>query len=146
MVPYRGAGPALQDLIAGQIDVMLDQAANSLPHVRDGRIKAFAVTSEKRLEVAPEIPTVDEVGLSGLHVSVWYGLWVPKGTPAAVIARLNSAAIDALSDPKLRERLSSQGQAVPDPELHTPDAVTQLQKAEIAKWWPVIKTARINGE
>jgi tripartite-type tricarboxylate transporter receptor subunit TctC len=146
MVPYRGTGPAMQDLVAGQIDLMLDQATNSLPHIRDGKIKAFAVTSNRRLETAPEIPTVDEAGLGGLHVSVWYGLWAPKRTPDAVIAKLNAAVADVLADSKLRERFSAQGQTVPERERQTPAALAQIQKAEIAKWWPIIRAAGMKGD
>jgi tripartite-type tricarboxylate transporter receptor subunit TctC len=146
MVPYRGTGPALQDLVAGQIDMMLDQSSNSLPHIRDGKIKAFAVTSDRRLEAAPEIPTVDEAGLGGLHVSVWYGLWAPKGTSDAVIAKLNAAVADVLADSKLRERFSAQGQTVPERERQTPAALALLQKAEIAKWWPIIRREGIRGD
>jgi tripartite-type tricarboxylate transporter receptor subunit TctC len=146
MVPYRGAGPALQDLVAGQIDIMLDQAANSLPHIREGRIKAFAVTSERRLEAAPEIPTVDEVGLGGLHISVWYGMWVPKATSEAVIGRLNSAIVEILADTTLRDHFAARGQAMPAQELQTPAALARLQKAEMVRWWPIIKAAGIVGE
>jgi len=145
-VPYRGAGPAMQGLLAGQIDLMLDQVPNSLPHVRDGKIKALAVTSSKRLEAAPEIPTVDEVGLKGLYVSVWYGLWVPKGTLKEVVASLNAAAIAALDSPEMRQRLSALGQHVPSRDHQTAAALADLQKAEIAKWWPIIKAANIKGE
>lgn len=145
-VPYRGAGPAMQDLVAGQIDLMLDQPPNSLPHVHEGQIKAFAVTSKERLPAAPEIPTVDEVGLPGLYVSVWYGLWVPKGTPKEIIASLNAAVSDALADPALRKRFTDLGQDVPPPDRQTPAALAALQRAEIEKWWPIIKAANIKAE
>ena len=125
-VPYRGAGLALQDLIAGQIDLMLDQPPNSLPHVRDGKIRALAVTSDKRLEAAPEIPTVDEVGLNGLYVSVWYGFWLPKDTPKDVVTKLNAAASAALDDPELRKQFAALGQEVPSQEQRTPSALAAL--------------------
>jgi tripartite-type tricarboxylate transporter receptor subunit TctC len=145
-VPYRGTGPAMQDLIGGQIDLMLDQPPNSLPHVRDGQIKAFAVTSKERLAAAPDIPTVDEAGLAGLYVSVWYGLWAPKGTPKEIIATLQAAVSDALADPGLRKRFADLGQEVPQRESQTSAALAPLQKAEIEKWWPIIKAANIKGE
>jgi tripartite-type tricarboxylate transporter receptor subunit TctC len=145
-VPYRGTGPAIQDLVAGQIDLMFDQASNSLPHVRGGKIKAYAVTSTARLASAPDIPTVDEAGLPGFHISVWHGLWVPKGTPRDVVVKLNAAAIAALDDPIIRRRLADLGQEIPAPDQQTPEALGALQKAEIKKWWPIVKAANIKGE
>jgi tripartite-type tricarboxylate transporter receptor subunit TctC len=145
-VPYRGTGPAVQDLVAGQIDLMLDQAANSLPHVRAGNLKVYAVTSRERLAAAPEIPTVDEVGLPGFYISVWHGLWVPKGTPMTVIAKLNAAARDALADPALRKRFVELGQDIPQSDQQTPAALATLQQAEIQKWWPIVKAADVKGE
>jgi tripartite-type tricarboxylate transporter receptor subunit TctC len=142
-IPYRGAAPALQDLIAGNIDFMFDHVANALPHVKEGKIRAYAVTSDKRLPQAPDIPTVDEAGLPGLHVSIWYGLWAPKGTPAPVIARLNAAVKDALADPAVRQKLAALGQVIPPPEQQSPEALAAHQKAEIEKWWPIVKAANI---
>ena len=112
-VPYRGAGPAMQDLVAGQIDIMIDQAANSIPQVRAGTIKAYAVTDKTRLAAAPDIPTVDEAGVPGLHISIWHALWMPKGTPKEIIAKLNGAVVDALADPGVRKRLADLGQEIP---------------------------------
>jgi tripartite-type tricarboxylate transporter receptor subunit TctC len=145
-VPYRGAGPAMQDLVAGQIDFMIDQAANSLPQYRAGTIKAYAVTDKARLRVAPEIPTVDEAGVSGLHIALWHALWMPKGTPKDIIGKLNSAVVDALADANVRKRLAELGQEIPPPEQQNPQTLAAYHKEEITKWWPVIKKANIKGE
>ena len=145
-VPYRGTGPALQDLVAGQIDFIVDQASNSLQHVRDGKIRAYAVTAHARLPSAPDIPTVAEAGLPALDISVWYGLWAPKGTPKDIIAKLNGAAVQALSDPTVRQRFGELGLDIPPRERQTPDALAAYHKAEIEKWWPVIKGANIKIE
>jgi len=146
LVPYRGTGPALNDLVAGQIDLILDQASNSMAQVRAGTIKAYAVTAKTRLPSLPEIPTVDEAGAPGLYISVWYGLWVPKGTPKDVIAKLGDAAIAAMADPKVQTRMADFGLEMPPPEQQTPEALGALQKAEIEKWWPIIKAASIKAE
>lgn len=145
-VPYRGAGPAMQDLLGGHIDVMFDQASNSLPAVRAGRIKAYAVTSSTRLASAPDIPTVDEAGLPHFYVSVWHGLWAPKGTPAEVVSKLNAAVVKALADPSLQKQFAALGQDEPKDNQLTPAALGALQKAEIDKWWPLLKQARIKSE
>ena len=145
-VPYRGAGPAMQDLIAGQIDLMILDPPTSLPQVRAGSIKAYAVTAKTRLAAAPDIPTVDEAGLPGFYISLWNGLWAPKGTPKDIIAKLNAAVVEALADPTVRQRLADLGQEIPPREQQTPEALAHFQKAEIEKWWPIIKAANIKGE
>jgi tripartite-type tricarboxylate transporter receptor subunit TctC len=145
-VPYRGAGPAMQDLVAGQVDLMIDQAANSLPQVRAGTIKAYAVTDKARLAAAPDIPTVDEAGVPGLHIAIWHALWMPKGTPKAIIDKLNAAVVETLADAGVRDRLAQLGQEIPAREQQTPPALFAHHRAEIEKWWPIIKAANIKGE
>jgi tripartite-type tricarboxylate transporter receptor subunit TctC len=145
-VPYRGAGPAMQDLVAGQIDMMIDSPTNSIPQVRAGVIKAYAVTAKNRLVSAPDIPTVDEMGLRGLYISLWQALWAPKGTAKNVIAKLNAAVVDALADPATRQKFADVAQDIFPREQQTPEALGALQRAEIKKWWPIIKAAGIKGE
>jgi tripartite-type tricarboxylate transporter receptor subunit TctC len=145
-VPYRGNGPAMQDLIAGQIDLMIDTAASALPGVRNGSILAHAVMAKTRLAAAPEIPTVDEAGAPGLYVSTWYGIWAPKGTPKDVIGKLNAAAVAALNDAAVRKRLTELGPEIPPADQQTPEALGAFHKVEIAKWWPIIKAAGIKAE
>jgi len=145
-IPYRGTGPAMQDLVGGRIELMFDQASNSIPQLRNGRIKAFAVTSKTRLPTAPEIPTVDEAGLPGLHLSIWYGIWAPKSTPKDAIAKLNKAVVAALADETTRKRLADLGQEIPPREQQTPEALGAFHKAEIDKWWPIVKAAGIKPE
>ena len=146
LVPYRGAGPAMQDLIAGQVDMMIDPAANTLPQVRAGRIKAFAVTAKRRLAAAPDIPTVDEAGLPGFYVENWQGLFAPKGTPATIVAKLNAAVVDALADPAAHARLEELGQKIFPREQQTSEELAALQRAAIERWWPIIKAAGIKSE
>lgn len=145
-VAYRGTGPALQDLVAGQIDLIVDQASNSLPQAQAGRIRAYAVTDTKRLAAEPSIPTADEAGLPGFHVAVWSALWVPKGTPKDVIAKLNAAVVETLADPAVRKRLGDVGVDIPPRDKQTPEALRALQKTEAAKWWPIIKAAGVKPE
>ena len=142
-VPYRGTAPALNDLVAGQIDIIIDQTSNSISQVRAGTIRAYAVTDDKRVESASDIPTTDEAGLSGFHMTLWSGLWVPKGTPKEVVAKLNGAAVEAMNDPAVRKKFEDLGLQMPAPDELSPDALGAWQKAEIAKWWPMIKAADV---
>jgi tripartite-type tricarboxylate transporter receptor subunit TctC len=146
LVHYRGGGPALQDLLSQQVDLMTNQAAVFLPQARAGSIKVYAVLAKERLVQAPEIPTADEAGLPGFRVSVWNGFWAPKGTPQEVILRLNAAVVKALADPELRQRLVDLAYEIPPREQQTPEALGALQRAEIAKWWPIIKAAKVKAE
>jgi tripartite-type tricarboxylate transporter receptor subunit TctC len=145
-VPYRGTGPAMTDLVSGQIDMIVDQTSNSMQQIRSGNIRAYAVTDTKRVAAALEIPTVDEAGLPGFHMTVWNGLWMPKGTPKDIIARLNAAVVEAMADPAVAKRLTDLGLDIPPRAQQTPEALGALQKAEAAKWWPIIKAANIKGE
>jgi len=146
-VPYRaGSVDIMRDLVAGHIDLTFDQAITSLPHVRNATVKAYAVTSDTRLAAAPDIPTVDEAGAPGVYISTWYGLWVPKDTPQDVIRRLTAAAMDALDSPVVRQRLAELGQEIPPRELQTAEALAAHHRAEIEKWWPLIKAANIRAE
>ena len=146
LVPYRGTGPAVQDLIANQIQIMIDQSSNSLPHVRAGKLKAYAVTAKQRTSAAPEIPTTAEAGFPGIEVAIWHGLWAPRGTPKDIIDKLNAAAIKALQDPEIRRKLEDLGQDIPTPEQMKSDAFGAYQKAEFAKWKPIIDKAGIKIE
>lgn len=140
-VPYRGVGPAMQDLIAGRIDLMFDLVANSMPQVRAGTIKAYAVLHRSRVSTAPDVATVDEAGLPGLYVSSWQSIWAPKGTATAIIGKLNGAVADALDDPEVRRRLTELAQEIPARSQRTPETLHALQKSEIETWWPIIKAA-----
>ena len=145
-VPYRGTAPALTDLVAGQIDIMIDQTSNSIAQVRAGTIRAYAVTDDKRVESASDIPSTDEAGLSGFHMTLWSGLWVPKGTPKDVIAKLNAAAVAAMNDPAVRRKFEDLGLQMPAADRLAPEVLGAWQKAEIAKWWPMIKAANVKVE
>src|SRR5665213_3994104 len=145
-VPYRGTAPALTDLVAGQIDIIVDQTSNSIAQVRAGTIRAYAVTDTKRVDSASDIPTTDEAGLPGLHMTLWSGLWVPKGTPKDIVAKLNAAAVAAMNDPAVRKKFEDLGLQMPPPDQLTPEALGSWQKSEIAKWWPMIKAAGVKVE
>jgi len=145
-VPYKsGSSEIMRDIVAGHIDLTFDQAITALPHVRNGNVKAYAVTSNTRLEAAPEIPTVDEAGAPGIYISTWAGLWVPKGTPQEAIDKLGEAARRAMADPTVRARLAGLGQQIPPVEKQTAAALAAHQKAEIEKWHPLIKEAGIKA-
>jgi tripartite-type tricarboxylate transporter receptor subunit TctC len=142
-IPYRGAGPAMTDLMSGMVDLLVVQGAVALPQIRAGTIKALANLSEKRSASMPEIPTADETGVPGLYMSGWFGFFAPKGTPKDIIARLNAATVEALADPGLQKRFAELGLDVAAREQQTPEGLAALQKAEIVKWWPIIKAAGI---
>jgi tripartite-type tricarboxylate transporter receptor subunit TctC len=142
-VPYRGTAPALNDLVAGQIDLIVDQASNSMQQIRAGKIRAYAVTAKTRLPAAPDIPSVDEAGLPGFHMTLWNGLWVPKGTPKDAIAKLNAAVGEAMADASVKQRLNDLGLEIPPRDQQTPEALAAWHKAEIEKWWPIVKAADV---
>jgi tripartite-type tricarboxylate transporter receptor subunit TctC len=142
-VPYRGTGPAMNDLVAGQIDVIVDQLSNSISQVRAGTIRAYAVTDTKRVESAPDIPTTEEAGLPGFRMTLWSGMWVPKDTPKEIVAKLNASAVDALNDPTVRKQLENLGLQMPPKDQLSPQSLGTWQKAEIAKWWPMIKASNV---
>jgi tripartite-type tricarboxylate transporter receptor subunit TctC len=146
MVPYRGAGQSMQDLVAGTLDVMLDTPAVSMPQIQGGNIKAYAVTAKSRIPVAPNIPTTDEAGLPGFYFSFWHAFWVPKGTPKEIVAKLNDALVKALADPDTRERLTRIAQEIFPRDQQTPEALAAFHQAEIDKWWPIIKEAGIKPQ
>jgi tripartite-type tricarboxylate transporter receptor subunit TctC len=145
-VPYRGGAPAMQDLMAGRVDFMFDQAANAITQVRAGTIKAYAVMTKDRWHLAPEIPTIDESGVAGLHVAYWHALWAPKATPRDIIAKVDAAVVDALADPNVQQRFAAQGQDIWPRDQQTPEALAALYQAEIAKWWPIIKAEHLKVE
>jgi tripartite-type tricarboxylate transporter receptor subunit TctC len=146
IIHYRGSAPAMADIMAGHVDLMFDQAASSLPLIRSGKVRAYAVTQKTRLAAAPEIQTTDEAGLPGFYMAVWHGLWAPKGTPAPVVAKLNAAVVDSLADATVQKRLADLGQEIPPRSQQTPDGLGAHHKAEIEKWWPLIKAAGIKAD
>ncbi len=145
-VPYRGLGPAIQDLIAGQVDIVMSLPSNALPQIEAGTIKAYAVTSNRRLVGAPEIPTVDEAGMPGFYYLNWHALFAPKGTPSDIVAKLNAAAVAALADPETLQRLIDLGHEIFPADEQTPAALAAFQNADIAKRWPIIKAAGIKAD
>jgi tripartite-type tricarboxylate transporter receptor subunit TctC len=145
-VPYRGNGPAMQDLIAGQIDAMIEPASNFKALVGTGNVKPFAVTSKARSPSWPDIPTADEAGLPGYSASLWYGLWVPKGTSPDIIAKLNAAMVEILASPQVKQRFAELGIQVSQLQQQSPDALRDYQKQESERWWPIIKASGIKLE
>lgn len=145
-IPYRGAGPAMTDLISGTVDLLVVQGAVALPQIRAGKIKALANLSAKRSDSMPDIPTADETGVPGLYMSGWFGFYAPKGTPKDIIAKLNAATVEALADPALQKRFSELGLDVASRAQQTPEGLAAFQKAEMDKWWPIIKSAGIGAQ
>lgn len=145
-VPYRGGGPAILDLIAGRVDLMFDQAANAVGHVRSGSVKAYAVMSKTRWSQLPDVPAIDESGTPGLYVDYWHGMWAPKGTPKPIIAKLNAAIVHALADPAVRKRLTEFGHEVFPADQQSPEALAAYHKAEIAKWWPIVRAMNLRAQ
>jgi tripartite-type tricarboxylate transporter receptor subunit TctC len=146
LVNYRGGPQALQDLLAGRIDLFFNQAALFFPHMRQEKMKSYAVLAPRRLPQVIDVPTVDEAGMPGLHVSVWNGFWAPKGTPTAIVSKINTAVVEALGDIKVRQQLAELAFEIPPLQQQAPAALAAFQKAEIEKWWPLIKAANIKGE
>lgn len=145
-IPYRGAGPAMTDLLSGQVDLLVAQAAATLPQVRGGTIKAIANLAGQRSPALPDIPTSDESGVPGLHMPGWFGLFAPRGTPKDVVAKLNGAMVQALADPAVRARFTELGLDIAPRDQQTPEGLAAFQKSEVEKWWPIIKSANIKGE
>lgn len=145
-VPFRGTGPSMQALVGGQIDLIFDQLSSSLPQLQAGTIRSYAVMAQTRATAAPDIPTVDEAGLATFYLPVWHGMWVPKGTPKDIISKLNGAVVESLADATVRQRLADIGQEIYPREQQTPEALGAYHKAEIKKWWPIVKAAGIKME
>jgi tripartite-type tricarboxylate transporter receptor subunit TctC len=145
-VPYRGGAPALQDIVAGNVDLNCDLAANSLSQFKSGNLKVYAVMSKQRWFAAPDVPTTDEAGVPDVHVGTWHGLWMPKGTPEDVVARVNAAARAAMDDPAVKKRIADLGMDLPPADIKTPAAFAAFHKAEVEKWYPIVKAAGVKAE
>jgi tripartite-type tricarboxylate transporter receptor subunit TctC len=145
-VNYRGGAPALQAVLGGEVDLYVTQISNVAAQIKAGKVRAYAVTAPTRQAAAPEVPTVDEAGLPGLHTSVWHGTWLPKNTPREIVMKLNGAVVETLADPAVRQRFLELGQEIPPREQQTPEALFAFQKAEIDKWWPMIRAAGLKPE
>ncbi len=145
-VPYRGAGPAMQDVMAGQVNLTCLEASATRPHVQSGKLRAYALLAHSRWAAAPDVPTVDEAGVAGLYLPFWHGLWVPKATPAAVVDKLNAAVVETLADPAMQKRLTELGVEIPARDQQTPEALRAFLKAELDKWRPIIEAANIKPE
>jgi tripartite-type tricarboxylate transporter receptor subunit TctC len=145
-VPYRGANPVMQALLAGDYDWTFTTPDQGLPQIHAGRVKAYAITAKQRMALAPDVPTTDEAGLPGFYLSYWHGLWAPKGTPKEIVGKLNATVVSALAEPAVRSRLTELGQEIFPPEQQTPETLGTLQKAEIERWWPLVKAAGIKPE
>jgi tripartite-type tricarboxylate transporter receptor subunit TctC len=146
IIPYRGSGPALTDMMSGQVDLAVLQAAVSMPQLQAGVLKALANLSPSRSTSLPDIPTSDEAGVPGYYLSGWFGLYAPKGTPPEIVTRLNTAMVKALAEPDVRRRFTELGLDIAAREQQTPDGLAKFQKAEMEKWWPIIKASGIRGE
>jgi tripartite-type tricarboxylate transporter receptor subunit TctC len=146
LVNYRGGPQALQDLLAGRIDLFFNQAALFFPHMRQEKMKSYAVLAPHRLQQVTDVPTVDEAGMAGFYVSVWNGFWAPKGTPSPIVSRINTAVVEALADTTVRQRLAELAFEIPPSQQQTPEALAAFHRAEIEKWWPIVKAANIRGE
>lgn len=146
IIHYKGAAPALQDVMAGHVSMTFEQAATAIPQVRAGRVRPYAVTQKTRLASAPDIPTTDEAGLPGFYMTIWHAFWVPKNTPREAIQKLNAAMREALADPAVRAKLQDLGQEIPPVEQQSPEALHAFHRAERDKWWPLIKAANIKAQ
>jgi tripartite-type tricarboxylate transporter receptor subunit TctC len=146
LVPYRGGAPIMQDLVAGQIDLFCAEASQTLSFLRSGKIKAFAVMSKERWPAASDVPTFDEIGVPGMYISFWNGIWVPKATPDDIIAKLDAALVDALADATVRQRLTELGHVIATREEQTPEGLAAFHKSELEKWWPIMQAANIKPE